>query len=68
MDSILDRLDRFLRDHFKVLYQFTRKTSFSLQFKFHDDIDVDLLPSPYWEKPADLHRFLEGKSQRDINK
>jgi hypothetical protein len=40
-----------------------------LQFKFHNDIDVDLLISPYWgEEPDKLHFFLEDLDQNDRNK
>ena len=62
MNRILDKLHAFLSQHFGVKYEFTKKSQYSLQFRFHNDIDVDLLPSPYWEKPEELHRFLENKT------
>lgn len=64
VSNILDRLDIFLRRRLKKDYVLVGKTAYSLQFKFHGDIDVDLLPSPYWgEDPDKLHRFLEDKKE-----
>lgn len=66
VDNLLDKMDRFLRRRLQMSYKFVRKTSFSLQFKFHNDIDVDLLLSPYWgENPDKLHRYLEDLKQKD---
>ena len=62
---LLDRMDRFLRRRLQNEYQFVRKTSFSIQFKFHNEIDVDLLLSPYWEKPEELHLYLLDLKQSD---
>ena len=36
------------------------KTSKSLQFKFEDKIDVDMLVSPFYREPHTLYRFLQG--------
>ncbi len=45
--------------------QITEKSPNSLLYKFKfgiahqsNKIDVDLLVSPYWDKPEDLYRFL----------
>ena len=65
VSTIIDRLDTFLRRRLGQDYEFVNKTSFSLQFKFHGDIDVDLLPSPYWDTPDELHRYLEDISKKD---
>ena len=66
MDNILDRLDVFLRRRLGDAYVYVDKTSFSLRFKLHGEIDVDLLPSPYWgEKPDAFHRYLEDKNDED---
>ena len=59
MKDVLKKLDRFLSSHFPHDYTEAKQTAFSLQFRFHNDIDVDLLPSPYWSSPEELHRFLE---------
>ena len=45
----------------------TKKTKRSVQFRFRDLIDVDLLLSPYWEDQHEFYTFLKGipRRQRD---
>lgn len=62
--NILDKLDNFLRKRLRGSYTFINKTPFALQFKLHSDIEVDLLPSPYWgEFPENYHRYIEDKDE-----
>ena len=68
VDSVLEKLKKFLSRHFGKDFKFDKTSPFSLQFRFHNDIDVDLLPSPYWETPDQLHRFLEDKAECDQRK
>ena len=63
VDSILEKLKTFLSRRFGRDFEFETKTNFSLQFRFHGDIDVDLLPSPYWTSYDELHRFMEDKTK-----
>lgn len=54
----LDQLETFLERQPKVVI--TKRTKFSVQFKFDDIIDVDLLVSPYWNNQHDFYDFLRG--------
>ncbi len=54
----LDQLQTFLEEQPKVAI--TKRTKFSVQFKFNDIIDVDLLVSPYWNNQHDFYDFLRG--------
>ena len=63
----LDKLDRFLQGHFHRNYQKTNMTKHSVQFRFQNTIDVDLLVSPYYESAHDFYTFLKtiDRSERD---
>lgn len=62
----LSKLDRFLSSTLGRKYKKTKTTTFSLQFRYDDYIDVDLLPSPYWgETPEYYHYYLQGKPVKD---
>ena len=56
----LQKLDRFLERHLRKSYVKTRMTHRSVQFKYKDEIEVDLLVSPYFEKPKDFNEFLKS--------
>ena len=53
--GILDKLKTFLEKHFKCD---VNKTSHGVNFMLHD-IGVDLLPSPYWRRRKQIHRFIQ---------
>ena len=55
----LDYLKTFIETHFGEVVTKT-KGERSIQFRFNDVIDVDLLVSPYWEDQHELYRFLNG--------
>ena len=55
----LEKLDAFLATTFRYDYKKTNMTLRSVQFKFKDTIDVDLLVSPYWSDQHELYRFLK---------
>ena len=63
----LQKLDRFLELHFRMSYAKTRMTHRSVQFTFKGKIEVDLLVSPYFEKPKDFYEFLKSvhRDERD---
>ena len=57
MESFLDR-------KFPGKLSERNRTSRSLQFKFENKIDVDMLVSPFWRDRHDLYRFLQGIEPR----
>ena len=64
VDNILNRLDIFLRKRLGDAYEYVKTTPFALQFKLHGEIDIDLLPSPYWgNEPDRFHQFLKDKEE-----
>ena len=56
----LQKLDQFLELQLRTSYVKTRMTLRSVQFTFKDKIEVDLLVSPYFEKPKDFYEFLKS--------
>ena len=56
----MDKLKRFLQTTLgsKVDQQSIKQTPYTLQVKYDDRIDVDLLVSPFWAKPSELYQFL----------
>ena len=63
--NILDKLRTFLSRHFGNNFINDKTSLFSLQFRFHNDINVDLLPSPYWETPNQFKTFLQSIQESD---
>ncbi len=63
--NILDKLRTFLSRHFGNNFKYDKTSLFSLQFRFHNDINVDLLPSPYWETPNQFKTFLQSIQESD---
>lgn len=63
--NILDKLRTFLSRHFGNNFINDKTSPFSLQFRFHNDINVDLLPSPYWETPNQFKTFLQSIQESD---
>ena len=66
--DILNKLERFLRRHFGANCQNLDTTDFGLSFKFHGEIEVDLLPSPFWASKEDFHAFLSGCNNSERRK
>ena len=56
--DILDTLEEFLEDQFGDDCTNLSRTEYSVSFTFHGEIEVDLLPSPFWESKEELHAFL----------
>ena len=63
--NILDKLRTFLSRHFGNNFINDKTSLYSLQFRFHNDINVDLLPSPYWETPNQFKTFLQSIQESD---
>lgn len=55
LEIVRDHLERMLPGQIKERIM----TSRSLQFKFDDYIDVDILMSPFWREPKKLYMFLQ---------
>ncbi len=36
-----------------------KETPHSVQYRFDERIDVDMLISPFWREPSELYRFLQ---------
>ena len=70
----LRKLQPFLKGKFGREYKEIETTRRSVQFRFQDTIDVDLLVSPFWsdnprtdvaQDPSAFYRFLQGVHPRD---
>ena len=64
--DILETLEEFLEEEFGNSCTNLSTTEYSVSFTFHGVIEVDLLPSPFWETKEEFHAFLShlDKEQR----
>ena len=67
-DPLLDRLIRHLEREFPGQIFEIHRTVHSVQFKFENKIDVDMLVSPFWREPSAFYHFLETTNPRDRDK
>lgn len=54
----LRKLHAFLEKTLGDWYHFIRMTKRSVQFRYKDKVDVDLLVSPYWDNKDQFYTFL----------
>ena len=59
----LKKLHAFLQK--KEGYSFKKMTKRSVQFRYKDKVDVDLLVSPYWNNKHEFYSFLRDEVPRD---
>lgn len=59
----LRKLHAFLQN--KRGYSFKKMTKRSVQFRYKDKVDVDLLVSPYWSNKDEFYMFLRDEVPRD---
>jgi hypothetical protein len=59
----LRKLHAFLKK--KQGYSFKNMTKRSVQFRYKDKVDVDLLVSPYWNNKDEFYMFLRDDVPRD---
>ena len=59
----LDKLQQFLETLRNV--KITKRTKYSVQFKYDGLIDVDLLVSPFWNNQDEFYDFLRGVPQEE---
>ena len=59
----LRKLHAFLQN--KQGYSFKKMTKRSVQFRYKDKVDVDLLVSPYWSNKDEFYMFLRDEVPRD---
>jgi len=62
--SWLDRLQQFLETQHRRV-RITNRTNHSVQFKFDDIIDVDLLVSPCWSDQQEYYDYLRSVRVED---
>ena len=55
----LRKLHAFLKH--KWGYSFKKMTKRSVQFRYKDKVDVDLLVSPYWNSKDEFYEFLRDE-------
>ena len=64
-DPLLDILIRYLDRKLPGQLHDKDRTPFSIQFKFENKIDVDMLVSPLWREPSAFYHFLETIEPRN---
>ena len=66
--DILDILEEILEEKFGDSCTNLSMTEYSVSFTFHGVVEVDLLPSPFWEKKEELHAFLSHLNNEERRK
>ena len=66
--GILDKLEWFLNQQFGRNCTELTKTDYGVSFTFHEEVEVDLLPSPYWDGKRGFHEFMRPLSDKDRRK
>ena len=66
--STLDKFEEFLQAEYGDDYKKYKQTPFALKFKLYDELEIDLLPSPYWGSAVEYHRFLSRLDKENRRK
>ena len=64
-DPLLDMLIKYLERRLPGQLFDKHRTVHSVQFKFENRIDVDMLVSPFWREPSAFYHFLGTISPKD---
>ena len=59
LKEILKKIHQLLQKHLSGNYSNPSLTEHALRFTY-DELEVDLLPSPYWPSPNDYHTYLKS--------